>query len=71
LRREGFIWLALPDHSPPPEKSGQELKQDCNLEAGADAETMETNCLLACSTWLVQLAFLENSGLPAHGWHHP
>jgi hypothetical protein len=30
-------------------KSGQELKQDRNLEAGADAEAMEGCCLLACS----------------------
>ena len=29
-------------------KSGQELKQGWNLEAGADAETMEECCLLAC-----------------------
>lgn len=32
-----------------PRKSGQELKQDRNLEAGADAEAMEGGCLLVCS----------------------
>lgn len=26
--------------------------------------------LLACSTWLVQLAFLHNPGLPAQEWYH-
>ena len=35
-------------------KSGQELKQGRNLEAGADAEAMEGSCLLACSPWLAQ-----------------
>ena len=39
-------------------KSGQELKQDWNLEAGAYAEAMEGHCLLACSSWLAQPAFL-------------
>jgi hypothetical protein len=41
-------------------KSGQELKQDWNLEAGADAEAMEGCCLLACLSWLAQHAFLYN-----------
>jgi hypothetical protein len=39
-------------------KSGQELKQGSNLEAGADAEAMENYCLLACSSWLAQPVFL-------------
>jgi hypothetical protein len=30
-------------------ESGQELKQDRNLEAGADTEAMEVRVLLACS----------------------
>jgi hypothetical protein len=38
-------------------KSGQELTQDRNLEAGADAEAMEGCCLLACFSWLAQLAY--------------
>jgi hypothetical protein len=33
--------------------SQAELKQNRNLEAGADAEAMEECCLLACFTWLV------------------
>ena len=42
-----------------------ELKQDNNLEAGADAEVMEGCCLLACSSWLTQPAFLQNPALSA------
>jgi hypothetical protein len=37
-------------------RSGQELKQV--KEAGADAEAMEGCYLLACFSWLAQLAFL-------------
>ena len=39
-------------------KSGQELKQGRNLEAGADAEAMEECCLLMCFLWLIHPAFL-------------
>jgi hypothetical protein len=39
-------------------KSGQELTQGRNLEAGADAEAMEGCYLLACFSWFAQLAFL-------------
>lgn len=39
-------------------KSGQEVKQSRNPEAGARAEAMEGCCLLVCSPWLVQPAFL-------------
>ena len=35
---------------------GQELK--LTLETGADAEATEGCCLLACSSWLAQPAFL-------------
>jgi hypothetical protein len=52
LGRRGFIWLTLPYHHH--SKSGQ----DRNLEAGSDAEAMEECCLVACSTWLAQPAFL-------------
>jgi hypothetical protein len=34
------------------------------LKAGAEAETMKECCLLACSPWLAQLAFLYNPGSP-------
>jgi hypothetical protein len=40
-------------------KSGLELTQDRNLEAGADAEAMEGCYLLACFSWLAQLALIE------------
>jgi hypothetical protein len=33
-------------------KSGLELTQNGNLEAGADAEVMEGCCLLDCFPWL-------------------
>lgn len=36
----------------------QELKQDRDLKAGADAEATEECCLLACSSWFVQPASL-------------
>jgi hypothetical protein len=39
-------------------KSGQELKQGRNLETGVNAEVVEGRCLLACSPWLAQPAFL-------------
>ena len=43
-------------------KSGQELKQGRNLEAGADTEAKKRYCLLAWSPWLAQPAFLETPG---------
>jgi hypothetical protein len=46
--------------------SGQELRQGKNLEEGADSEAME-----GAAYWLAQLAFLENPGQPAQGWHQP
>ena len=59
-------------------KSGQELKQGRNLEAGADAEAMEECCLLVCSSWLVQPAFFieattTSPGMapPTMGWALP
>jgi hypothetical protein len=38
-------------------KSGHELKQGRNLEAGADKEAMAECCILACSSWLTSLLF--------------
>ena len=49
---ERVYWVRLPYHTVPHgRKSGQELKQGRNPEAGADAEAMEGYCLLACSSW--------------------
>jgi hypothetical protein len=57
MERKGFIWLIIYNTAPHQRKSGQELKQGRNLEAGSDAKTMERYCLLACFSWLVQPAF--------------
>jgi hypothetical protein len=53
LERKWSIWLIFPHHW---RKSGQEIKQGKNLEAEADTEAI-ARCLLACSSWLAQLAF--------------
>lgn len=37
---------------------GTQLGQKRNLQAGVDAEAMKGCCVLACSSWLVQLSFL-------------
>jgi hypothetical protein len=48
LGRKGFIQLHLAVFT----------KQSRNWEAGVCAEAMEECCLLACSSWLAQSAFL-------------
>jgi hypothetical protein len=50
-------------------KSGQELKQGWNLEAGADTEAMGECSLLACFYMACSACFLIEP--PAQGWHHP
>jgi len=55
LGRKGFVWLPLPVHW---RKPGQEFKQARNLAAGRDTEATDECCLLACSIWLTQPAFL-------------
>lgn len=42
-----------------------------NIKAVTEAKTMELNCLLACSFWLAQLAFLLTPESPAQAWHCP
>jgi len=42
-----------------------------NMEAEADEEASEGCCLLHCSSWPAQPAFLQNPGPPAQGWPHP
>ena len=49
-------------------KSGQELKQDRNLETGADKQVMQGCYILACSPWFSQPVFLKNPEATAHGW---
>jgi hypothetical protein len=55
LGRKGFIWLTslITEGS-----QDRNVKHGRNLEAGADAETMEECCLLAHSLWFAQPAFL-------------
>jgi hypothetical protein len=49
LQRKGFIQLTLSYCCSSPQKVRQELKQIRNLEVGAEADTVERYCLLACS----------------------
>ena len=66
--KERVYWFELSEHCPSLKgKSGQELKQGRNLEAGAGAEAVEGWCLLACSSWLV----LIEPRTTVQGWHHP
>jgi hypothetical protein len=68
LGRKGFIQLTLSSCclSPKEVRTGTQAGQ----EAGTDVEAMEGCSLLACFSWLAQLAFLWNPGLPAQGWYH-
>ena len=51
LERKGFISFSI--SRPSPREVGQKLKQ-----AGTEAESMDECCLLFCSFYLTQLAFL-------------
>ena len=42
-----------------------------NVETGAAADATEECCLLTCSSWLPQPAFLQNTEPETQGWHHP
>lgn len=56
LRQKEGLLLHIPVHHK--RKSGQELQQDGNLEAGAATEAMEEFCLLDCCHVWAQPAFL-------------
>jgi hypothetical protein len=58
LKGKGFFGLHFHITAHHRINPGQELKEGRNLEAGADAEAMGELCLLTCSLWLVQPAFL-------------
>jgi hypothetical protein len=58
-------------HHSPSLREARTGTQGRNLEAGADAEAMEGCCLLACSSWFSQSAFIQNPGPSAQGWPHP
>jgi hypothetical protein len=49
VERKGFVGVYFHTIVHHWSKSGQELKQSRNLEAGADVEPMEGYCSLACS----------------------
>ena len=51
-------------------KPRQELKQGRNLKAGTEAGAMEECCLLACSSYLAQLAYTTQEQLPRSGPTH-
>jgi hypothetical protein len=53
---EMLIWFTDPHHSSSLKEA--ELKQGWHIDAEADAEAIEGCCLLACSSWLAQPAFL-------------
>ena len=53
---EGSAYLA--HRSSSKAVGGQEIIQNRNPEAGADAEAMQGCCLLAWSSWFAQSAFL-------------
>ena len=58
--------LRFSGYTPTPGEVG-EGTQDRSLEAGADVKATEEPCLLACSSWLAQLAFLKHLGQPSGG----
>ena len=54
MRREGLIWLALPDQNLSLEEVRIGTQASRNLEAGADAEAME-----CAAYWLASLGLLS------------
>jgi hypothetical protein len=58
LERKGLILFTLPQCSLSLKETRTGTQDSGNLEAGADAEAMEGCCLLACSSWFAQPAFL-------------
>jgi hypothetical protein len=72
LGRKGFFQLTLLSLFIQ-RKSGQKLKQGRNLEAGADAETMEEGCLLACSVCFLigPRTTIPGMASPIMGWILP
>jgi hypothetical protein len=58
MGRTGFIHFHFHFAIHHQKKSKQQLSWGWNLDTGADAETMAEYCLLTCSSWLAQPAFL-------------
>jgi hypothetical protein len=63
------LYFHIPVHHQ--RKSGLELTQGRNPESGADAEDTESDAYWIACSGLAHLAFLQNPGPPAQGWHHP
>jgi hypothetical protein len=70
LGREGFIssYTSMSQFTIKEVRAGA---QGRNPEAGTEAEAMEECCLLDCSPWLSQRAYLYSSESPAQGCYHP
>jgi len=58
IGKKGFISLTILYNSSSLKEVRQELKLGRNLLPSSDAETMEEYCLIPCSFWLAQPAFL-------------
>jgi hypothetical protein len=65
------IYLVYSFQSQPSGGEVREGLQGRNLEAGAKAEAMEEECLLACSFLACSLCFLINLRTTCPGWRHP
>lgn len=64
LKKEGFYFiLQFSGRTPSQRNDGTDIQTGQKLEAGADIDRGHGGCcLLACSLWLTQSAFLQNPG---------
>lgn len=58
LRRTEFMWLTFSFITVHHQKHQDRNLNRADLEAGAELDAMEGCCLLDCSFWLAQTAFL-------------
>lgn len=59
-----YFSLQLPDHTEVLTESGQELRQDRNLDAGAEAEAVEEGCLSVYTLGLFRLLSYSHDQQP-------
>lgn len=71
LGREGLISSVRDSHHRLSSKKVKGSTQDRNLEPRTEVVVRENACILSCSSWLAQYAFLYPPGPPAQGWLHP
>jgi len=71
LRRKLFIWLTLAYHCSSPKEVWTGTQQGRKVEAGADAEAMESYCLLACSARLMYRTVIPEIAPSTMGWAIP